>query len=55
MEKKVPRNDLRKAFVAHWKKNNLDNMPNGILRCDSNHCNDAGHRFVAEQMLKKLW
>src|SRR5262249_6728815 len=24
-EKKVPRNDLRKAFVEHWKKNNPEN------------------------------
>lgn len=52
--KNVPLNDLRKAFVAHWKKNNLDNKPNGILTYDGNHFNDSGHRFVAEQMLRKL-
>src|SRR5436190_1596799 len=51
---KVPLNDLRKAFVEHWKKNNPDNKPNGILTYDGNHFNDAGHRFVAEQMLKKF-
>jgi lysophospholipase L1-like esterase len=53
-EKNVPLNDLRKAFVAHWKKNNSDNKPNGILTYDGNHFNDAGHQFVAEQMLKKF-
>lgn len=52
--KKVPLNDLRKAFVAHWKKNNPDNMPSGILTYDGNHFNDAGHAFVAEQMLSKF-
>ena len=50
--KGVPLNDLRKAFVAHWKKHNPDNKPSGILTYDGNHFNDAGHRFVAEQMLK---
>ena len=52
--KKVPLNDLRKAFVAHWKKNNPDNKPSGILTYDGNHFNDAGHKFVAEQILKKF-
>jgi lysophospholipase L1-like esterase len=52
--KNVPLNDLRKAFVAHWKKNNPDNKPSGILTYDGNHFNDAGHRFVAEQMLRKF-
>ncbi len=52
--KKLPLNDLRKAFVAHWKKNNPDNKPSGILTYDGNHFNDAGHKFVAEQMLKKF-
>ena len=52
--KNVPLNDLRKAFVEHWKKNNPDNKPSGILTYDGNHFNDAGHKFVAEQMLKKL-
>lgn len=53
-EKKVPLNDLRKAFVEHWKKNNPENKASGILTYDGNHFNDAGHQFVAEQMLKKL-
>jgi lysophospholipase L1-like esterase len=52
--KQVPLNDLRKAFVAHWRKNNPDNKPSGILTYDGNHFNDAGHQFVAEQMLKKF-
>jgi lysophospholipase L1-like esterase len=52
--KNVPLNDLRKAFVAYWKKNNPDNKPSGILTYDGNHFNDAGHRFVAEQMLRKF-
>jgi len=52
--KKVPLNDLRKAFVAHWKANNSDNKGSGILTYDGNHFNDAGHRFVAEQMLKRF-
>lgn len=52
--KNVPYNDLRKAFLAHWKKNNADNKPSGILTYDGNHFNDAGHQFVAEQMLKKF-
>ena len=52
--KNVPLNDLRKAFVDHWKKNNPDNKSAGILTYDGNHWNDAGHQFVAEQMLKKF-
>jgi lysophospholipase L1-like esterase len=53
-EQKVPLNDLRKAFVEHWKKHNPENRPRGILTYDGNHFNDAGHRFVAERMLEKL-
>jgi lysophospholipase L1-like esterase len=52
--KKVPMNDLRKAFVDHWKKHNTDNKGSGILTYDGNHFNDAGNRFVAEQMLKRF-
>jgi lysophospholipase L1-like esterase len=50
----VPLNDLRKAFVTYWKKHNPDNKASGILTYDGNHFNDAGMRFVAEQMLKML-
>src|SRR5262249_10457969 len=50
--KDVALNDLRKAFVAHWRAHNPDNKASGILTYDGNHFNDAGHKFVAEQMLK---
>ncbi len=53
-QKKVPLNDLRKAFVEHWKKNNPENKASGILTYDGNHFNDTGHQFVAKQMLKKF-
>lgn len=52
--KNVPINDLRKAFVAHWQAHNPENKGSGILTYDGNHFNDAGHRFVAEQMLKRF-
>jgi len=52
--KKVPLNDLRKAFVAYWKEHNPDNKPSGILTYDGNHFNQRGMDFVAEQMLKKF-
>ncbi|MBI4623221.1 MAG: G-D-S-L family lipolytic protein [Verrucomicrobia bacterium] len=52
--KGVPGNDLRQAFVAHWKAHNPENKGSGILTYDGNHFNDAGMRFVAEQMLKKF-
>jgi lysophospholipase L1-like esterase len=52
--KQVPLNDLRKAFLAHWKKNNPENKPNGILTYDGNHFNQRGMDFVAEQMLSKF-
>lgn len=53
-QKKVPLNDLRKAFVEHWKEHNPENKGSGILTYDGNHFNQKGHDFVAEQMLKKL-
>jgi lysophospholipase L1-like esterase len=52
--KKVPLNDLRKAFVEYWKQHNAKNKPSGLLTYDGNHFNQTGHDFVAEQMLKKL-
>ena len=52
--KNVPLNDLRKAFVAYWKKNNPDNKSSGILTYDGNHFNQKGMDFVAEQMLNKF-
>ena len=53
-KKKVPLNDLRKAFVAYWKERNTENKPHGLLTYDGNHFNQTGHDFVAEQMLQKL-
>ena len=52
--KNIPLNDLRKAFVMYWKQNNPENQPTGILTYDGNHFTQAGHDFVAEQMLKKF-
>ncbi len=52
--KKVPYNDLRKAFVEHWKANNPNNQGSGILTYDGNHWNQVGMQFVAEQMLKRF-
>src|SRR5262245_46323527 len=53
-EKKLPLNDLRKAFIDYWKKHNPDNKPKGFLTYDGNHWTEEGHRFVAEQMLRKF-
>jgi len=53
-DRKVPLNDLRKAFIGYWKKNNPDNKDKGFLTYDGNHFNDTGHQFVAEQMLAKF-
>ncbi|MBI1917828.1 MAG: G-D-S-L family lipolytic protein [Planctomycetes bacterium] len=53
-EKKLPLVDLRQAFIDYWKKNNPDNKPKGFLTYDGNHWTEAGHQYVAEQMLKKL-
>ena len=46
--------DLRKAFLAHTKANNPDNKEAGVLTTDRVHLNDAGNRFVAEQMYTAL-
>ncbi len=35
-------------------ENNPDNKASGILTYDGNHFNDAGHVFVAEQMMGKF-
>jgi lysophospholipase L1-like esterase len=53
-DKKLPLNDLRKAFIEYWKKNNPENKPKGFLTYDGNHWTETGHKFVAEQMLKKF-
>ncbi|OAI46674.1 hypothetical protein AYO44_10885 [Planctomycetaceae bacterium SCGC AG-212-F19] len=49
-EGKVPVCDFRKAFVAHLAKNNPDNQAENILTKDGVHLNDAGNRFVADQL-----
>jgi len=53
-EKQLPLVDLRKAFIAYWKTNNPENKPKGFLTYDGNHWTEAGHKYVAEQMLKKF-
>jgi len=49
---KVPVCDLRKAFEAYEKEHNADNKEAGVLTVDRVHLNDAGNKFVAEQILK---
>lgn len=46
--------DLRKAFLDHLKANNAQNADRGILTTDRVHLNEAGNRFVADEMLKAL-
>lgn len=53
-EQRIPLNDMRKAFKDYWNEHNSKNVASGILTYDGNHFNDVGHKFVAEQMLKKL-
>jgi isoamyl acetate esterase len=53
-EKKIPLNDLRKAFIEYWKKNNPENKPSGFLTYDGNHWTETGHKFVYEQMMNKF-
>jgi lysophospholipase L1-like esterase len=53
-EKKLPLIDLRQAFLDYWKEHNPDNKPKGILTYDGNHWTETGHKYVAEQMLKKF-
>lgn len=52
--KQIPLNDLRKAFIAHWKQHNPGNKPSGILTYDGNHFNQRGMEFVGAQMLSKF-
>jgi lysophospholipase L1-like esterase len=53
-EKKLPLVDLRQAFIDYWKEHNPDNKPKGFLTYDGNHWTEAGHKYVAEQMLRKF-
>ena len=50
----LPLVDLRKAFLEHDLKNNLENKDRGILTTDRVHLNDAGNQFVADQMMTVL-
>jgi lysophospholipase L1-like esterase len=53
-EKQLPLVDLRQAFINYWKTNNPENKPRGFLTYDGNHWTEIGHKYVAEQMLKKF-
>jgi lysophospholipase L1-like esterase len=53
-KKQLPLVDLRKAFISYWKTHNPENKPKGFLTYDGNHWNETGHKYVAEQMLKKF-
>ncbi len=53
-DKQLPLVNLRKAFIDYWKTHNPGNKPKGSLTYDGNHWNETGHKFVAEQMLKKF-
>jgi lysophospholipase L1-like esterase len=46
--------DLRKAFTDYLKEHNADDKEKGILTGDRVHLNEAGNKFVAEQMLKVI-
>ena len=53
-ESKVQLIDLRDIFHGYELANNKDNKDRGILTSDGVHLNEAGNRFVAEQMMKAL-
>jgi len=53
-EKQLALVDLRQGFIDYWKTNNPENQPKGFLTYDGNHWTETGHKYVAEQMLKKL-
>lgn len=53
-ERDLPLVDLRQAFREYWKTHNPENKPKGFLTYDGNHWTETGHKYVADQMLKKL-
>jgi lysophospholipase L1-like esterase len=53
-EKQLPLVELRQAFIDYWKTHNPENKPKGFLTYDGNHWTQTGHKYVAEQMLKKF-
>lgn len=46
--------DLRKAFMAHLKEHNADNVAKGILTGDTVHLNKAGNAFLSGLVLDAL-
>ena len=46
--------DLRKEFLMYLKEHNPKNAEKGILTKDSVHMNEAGNRFLCEQVLDAL-
>jgi len=50
----VQLNDLAKAFTDYEKEHNPQNRASGVLTGDGVHLNEAGNRFVADQMLHAL-
>ncbi|HEY2727645.1 MAG TPA: GDSL-type esterase/lipase family protein, partial [Parafilimonas sp.] len=51
---KLPLCDLHSLFHIYELKNNAANAEKGILTTDGVHLNDAGNKFVAEEMWKVL-
>ena len=46
--------DLRALYITYIQAHNRDNERTGILTTDGVHLNEAGNRFVAEEMLRVL-
>ena len=51
---KVPLCDLRQAFIDYLAKHNPDDLAENVLTKDGVHLNDAGNRFLAEQLAQRL-
>jgi hypothetical protein len=45
---------LRQAFLKELKTKNGDNKEKGVLTGDGVHLNEAGNKFVADQILSML-
>ncbi len=54
MKYELPIVDLRKAFIAHNRNNNIEQLEQGILTVDKVHLNDKGNQLVAREMWKVL-
>ena len=46
--------DFRKAFLTSLKKQNPENLEQGIFTSDSVHMNQKGNRFLADLVLEAL-